>query len=397
MRRIRSDACYITESVKCDKCVIQASELVDQLYTLTAIKQKLIYSLKLRNNVSQIYTNMFNIVIDTVFRMTYQFNSILKILKHKHNVDDIIILNDLYAKHEQNPPPSSDTILITNTKTGKQLSRRFAFNLIITAFKKWCLYYELGEEEEYNPIERYLATHYPEYYDFSMPSYRARFIVDPLKHENYKHEKRKVLKKLLSRITDIQTVITPTLIYACEELFLHNIKKNKLKNINIINTDYPINNDILFSLFKDSSIIYITTSHIKTVKSFFIHSANPERLYYPHLNKSAKTFKPIDSSDSELLSHLKSSSHRSSITSFHQLFELVSSECGLGVLDINANYRYTIFENIQKLMTTDLMETIFPNYNEDNELLWITVDEYDEQLPIWISSFNSFNKVKILV
>ena len=97
MRRNRSDACYITESVKCDKCVIQASELVDQLYTLTAIKQKLIYSLKLRNNVSQIYTNMFNIVIDTVFRMTYQFNSILKILKHKHNVDDIIILSNRKA------------------------------------------------------------------------------------------------------------------------------------------------------------------------------------------------------------------------------------------------------------------------------------------------------------
>lgn len=406
----------INEEIQCNKCIIVASALFKQLVNASQNEQKLIYRISEGsqpiNNI--IYTNAFNIVIDLVFRMTYRINKLFNTLKTVHGVNNIILFNDLTAqlvsKTDDYYKQQARKQYIHDYKTLQSFSRDFSVKLIIQAFKKWCLFYDVDEEEDYEPIEESLAVNYPEYYDFVMKEYRVKHIINPLAYQNYKTEKRKALLNLIDRIISVQTVLTPKMIDKCCELVLLNLERNKqFKVLKVFTTNTPnIEERFIFSLFPNECVIYITNSTINSRYAFFIKDF---QLYYPYI-KSKKTkltlvnedpvkiIQLIISDNQEMnaaINKYNKSKKSSRVNTFMKLLTTCQNEsvCG-AVLDINGNYRYTVFENIKSLIVDKLIETEFPPYIKDKELIWISVDDYIEQLPAWIAQFNSISRIKII-
>ena len=409
--------CVINESVQCNKCVIIASVLFEQLVKVAQEEQHLIYQLSDVNKTTKhiIYTNTFNIAIDLVFRMTYRISKLFRALKSIHGVKTIILFNDLTArlvmKTEEQYKQEADNMLIHDHKTFQEFKRSFFIQLIVKAFKKWCLYYSLDEEEDYDPIEQSLAIKYPEYYDFNMKDWRAKYIIDPLTCEDYKLKKVKSLYNLINRIIDVQTVLTPKIIDKCCELVLWNLEhqqSKQLKELKVFTTNTPnIDERFVFSLFPDEAVIYITKTAFNSKLAFFIHNF---RLCYPYIKYKQMNLTLINEDKTRLIQLIigdnmtintlinkyNKSKKSNRVNSFIKLLTTCQNEsvCG-AVLDINANYRYTVFENIKSLIVDKLIETEFPPHIEDKEIVWITLDDYMEQLPAWISQFNHISHVKL--
>jgi len=240
-----------------------------------------------------------------------------------------------------------------------------------------------------------------------MVDWRSKFIIDPLTETDYKTKKRKCLYNLINRIIDVQTVLTPKIIDKCCEFVLWNLEHNKGKNkdIKVITTNSPnIDERLIFSLFPDECAIYLTETTFNSQTAFFIHNF---RLCYPYLRNKQANLTLVSSIDSakiiqqiigdpnnEIIKYIKSKKS-GRVNSFLKLLTTCQNEsvCG-SVLDINGNYRYTVFENIKSLIVDKLIETEFPPYIEDKEIVWITLEDYLEQLPGWISQFNHISHIK---
>ena len=405
--------CIITDAVCCDKCVIVASALFKQLVFAAQDEQHLVYQLSSGNKSTKhiIYTNTYNIVIDLVFRMTYKIDKLFKALKSYHHVENIILINDLSVKYatitEELYQQKADNMMIQDHKTNNKFKRRFFVNLIVKAFKKWCLYYDVNEEEDYDTVEQSLATNYPDFYDFDMKTYRINYIIDTLSSKTYKENKRHALINFIQRITDVQTVLTPKMIDKCCEFVLWNLEHQHIKHLKIITTHTTkINENLIFSLFPSENVIYITKTFINSKYAFFIHDF---QLCYPYAidkqlntiiidedtNKLIQMIVNYDEKINKVINRHNKLKKGGRISSFSKLLMTCQNDsvCG-SVFDINANYRYTVFENVKSLIVDKLIETEFPSYMEDNEIVWISLNDYMEQLPEWIAQFNHFSHIK---
>ena len=87
--------CVIHDSVKCNKCVIVLSVLLNDVIDDSINAQHAIYRCSNHSLRNTIYTNMFNIAVDLVFRTCYKCGELFKMLTAKHKVKDIIMLDDV--------------------------------------------------------------------------------------------------------------------------------------------------------------------------------------------------------------------------------------------------------------------------------------------------------------
>ena len=96
-----------------------------------------------------------------------------------------------------------------------------------------------------------------------------------------------------------------------------------------------------------------------------------------------------------LVGKIGKTNKRNIVNSWLKLFNICKIECGFGVFDVNSDYRYTVFENVKRLVVDQQIETTLPAFIEETELMWITDTEYMEQVPEWVGAFNSISRIKI--
>ena len=389
----------ISENIPCDKCVIIASELFEWLYDESQTEQKLIYSTSSLFMKDIIYTNIFNIAIDMIMRIIYKFSDLMKKLKKDFGVKNVLVFNDINEEvNESSDEFNDDKLLIHDMVTNKTRYKKTMMGLLITDFKNELRWVDM-DEEYYELVEQFFISKYPEYINYSFKDEIKAWNENPLPQDaQQKREHRKSLNVFIDHLVSIQTVINPLIKQSLFSFVMNNLKKNTYKHLKVkfVNVS-KIEHDKIFSLFPHNRTLFITTSLVKN-SNILIYYNN--KLYFPFIDKfnfEDFIFENID--NVEYINSIMRNERvkkRFMINNWEKLLTLIKDSCGVGVFDVNADYRYTVFEDINKLIVEKQIETLFPSFVEDKELIWIEVNEYLEQLPQWVSSFNSLSSVKLM-
>ena len=402
IRELKS--CAIHDTIKCDKCVIVLSTLLNDLCEESVIAQQSIYRCNSHSLRNTVYTNLYNIATDLIFRMCYKCGELFKMLATTYGVTNLLILDDVQGFCDIDKCINEErNSQIYDIETGIIYRKdRFIRLLIYDLYKytEWCPPYE---HDDLLQIEKYLAEHYPAYYNFSMEDRFKYYKSNPTpSNPETKEKKRKCILNLMRRITSLQTTIHSLIKHACIAFVSTILKNNKtvkgLKhlNLNFVPVAGLIDERLVFSIFTNEKTIYITPHAFKN-KNFFIYRNGV--MYYPFICRSAEEFISFDIDAKDIMRRLVGkigkTNKRNIVNSWLKLFNVCKIECGFGVFDVNSDYRYTVFENIKRLIVDQQIETTLPAFIEETELMWITDTEYMEQVPEWVGMFNSISRIKI--
>ena len=403
MKSYEFKKCIIHDNVKCKNCVILLSSLLKDLFDESVAAQLIIYKCQSKSLRHIVYTNIFNRVVDLVFRMCYKCGELFHMLNIRHGVNEITIFDDVqgFCDIEQRLNESQH-IKIYDIENNRFYQKGYYMRFIINDLRHYTEWCPESDQDELLQIEKYLATRYPDIYSFSMEHMFKYFKSNPTPKNPETIAKRKEdTRRLIQRIMLLQTTMTPLIESACiafTSTILKNNKTMKGLHINVIPTDRDVDLRLIFSLFANEKVIYITPQTFKSKNIFILRNGD---LYYPFLCKRCEMFVYFDVDEEILLQRIVKRIGRVNkqnlINSFAKLFNVCRIECGFGVLDVNSDYRYIIFENVKRLIVDQQIETTLPDYMCDNELIWIEDDDYMEQVPEWIGAFNSFSRIKIMM
>ena len=371
-------SCKIESDMVFNKCIIELSALLKKLYFHARRVQQYVYTRigVYKQDGGFIYTNNFNLVLDTLFRMTYKLGVFLGTLKKKYKISTILIIDDVITKPD---------------KYYEKLAKdKPNYTAIAHCFRTWCEYMNRDEEEDMEPMETYLSEVIPQSYNFNMRDIVVNRTTS-IHEDNYKHDRFIALMNITRSISRAQTIITPAEVRGIFEFITNNLKTNK--DIKMFKVNAESDFMCIYSLFPDEPVLYcVNKYYIKNPNVFYW---SDDAIYYLMLNKKMSMNNivvPIDEALSEIQTKVK---EKSKITTFTKLLKLCSDECHFGVMDINSNYRYTFFENMKELIQGETLTILMPASNEDMFINWISIDEYKENLPQWIHQFNSFSPLKI--
>ena len=382
------------------------STMMDDILKEVELVQHQVYSRPdaRKNEIHFIYTNNLNIVFDTLFRIVYKISEIIHQVKKRYKVSSILFLDDLthiMRAHDEEYYKRIDKRMRTKDLfTGDGINQYQMLCKIANRLKSYCFYMPLDEEEDFEPMETYLASQIPKSYDFTMHDILSNRKTNKF-NPNYRKDKFKAKIQLIQAITQYQARLTIQEVEAIYEFIIQNIKATKATHIKYIRLkpDYDIMN--VYSLFPHENVIYyLKYRPIKHPNAFYYHKHN---LYYPMLELKPQIYNIPDISSEEVVAQivdLTKDTHQQrklTVNTFAKLISVCMNECHFGVLDINGNYRYTFFENMKQLIVEEKLDILMPDKFEDYDFVWITVEDYMENLPVWVSQFNSFSDIKIIL
>ena len=318
--------------------------------------------------------------------------------------NDILVLDDVqgFCDIEKCLDEEANGFIYDIT-TDAKYKKDYFMKLLIHDFyeyTEWCSVYE---HDDLMKVEEYFASRYPDSYRFSMINRFKFFDSNPTPTNPETTEKRKIcVYHLMQRITSLQTTVQTLIKNACtayvSTILKNNITNKRMKRLHMsmIPVSREVDERLVCSMFANEKVIYIT-NHAYRSKNIFVLRNGTQ--YYPFLCKTAEMFTYFDIDKSDILKHIVKKigkvNKRYIINSWDKLFNICKIECGFGVFDVNSDYRYTIFENVRRLIVDQQIETMLPAYITENELMWISDTDYMEQLPEWVGAFNSFSHVKI--
>lgn len=377
----------IIDKVQFDKCVIIGSDLLNSIYEESRKEQIRVYSTGNKFLHEMLYTNTFNIVIDLIFRMLYKIGNLKTFFKKNHGVKNIIFINNV-----KNEDINEDEVKVFDIERKEFISKRFEMRMLIYNFKNICGWLKDGEDERFDDIERYFVSKYPEYYDFIVSERLKFFELNPIpENEENKQIQRNKHDEFVRRVISIQTTMMPQIKNACFSFVIHNLNNSKI--MKILPCDDEVERNLLFSLYPEERVLFVSKFGVKRKNLFFWWK---NELYYPMLCKSYDLFVGMNKTFDEIIKSILVKRKRERINTWLKLLTECEKSCGIGVFDTNASYRYTLFENINNLISKNIVNIVYPSYIEDFEINWIDKNEYIEQLPNWIGQFNSFSKIKVV-
>ena len=381
----------ITEQIKCSKAVIVLSSTLNNIYDNVQHLQHLIYNIGSYPTRDLIYTNLFNVFIDTVFRVLHKFDDILTTLTTTHNIHEIIILNDMGSIVEA-PVKQPHMKYIHDIKTNKTYRFTFFIKLLIRSFQKSLKWLDHDDENLYN-VERYLSSVNPAEYTFSVDRLTTFYKLNPMPQNDENTVKRKSnIRELICRLIMFQNSIISTkqvkrviLSFIVKHLsYLFQFNKHKRENkITMFNIDtFDVE---LFGLFPTERVIFV---HDKIVKRRGLFILWNNKLYYTQLLKQLNEYLFIGQN----LLNEQTVVTKYPKPDFIELLQACEKMSYFGVFDTNANYRYTVFENIQRLIVSNQIETMLPPFIEDEDVSFVPIDDMTEQLPTLIAQYNELNR-----
>ena len=396
----------IETNIKADKMIILMSTMMDDILKEVELVQHQVYSRPdaRKNEIHFIYTNNLNIVFDTLFRIVYKISEMIHQVKKRYKVSSILFLDDLthiMRTHDEEYYKRIDKRMRTKDLfTGDDINQYQMLCKIANRFKSYCFYMPLDEEEDFEPMETYLASQIPKLYDFTMKDILANRKTNKF-DPNYRKDKFKAKIQLIQAITQYQARMTIQEVEAIYEFIIQNIKTMKTTHIKYIRLkpDYDIMN--IYSLFPHENVIYyFKYKPIKHPNAFYYYKHN---LYYPMLELKSQIFNIPNISSEDVVAQIVDTTkdthqqRKLTVNTFAKLISVCMNECYFGVLDINGNYRYTFFENMKQLIVEEKLDVLMPDKLEDYDFVWITIEDYMENLPVWVSQFNSFSDIKIIL
>ena len=150
-----------------------------------------------------------------------------------------------------------------------------------------------------------------------------------------------------------------------------------MKSFKIVPTIKKIDAQIIYTLFNKENTIYISREAVKSKTAFIWRNGS---LYYPFLLKGVETFTPCDMTIEQIFTYITRpttpGSKHHGINSWDKLFGICRTSCGIGIFDINSDYRYTVFENIKRLIVDQQIETTLSPFDDNDEYVIISVSAF---------------------
>lgn len=393
------DQSLIFNFPKCEKCVVILSDILDSLMKHIIYEQYSIYSITDKYSFSEFnYTNKFNIVIDAFMRLTFKFSELMTRIVDLFHPRIFIIFDNITGK--LNSISDSQYTSMENKKQFLIPYVNSKTNLtslqlkLMSSFKELSQYLYCDEEEDFLPIEEYLVQSIPKYYSFSLKDIIAKksnkFQTEP----DFKINQYIAKRRFIESVVFLQTTLAEKEKDAIKELFVYNLKLNNKHSFKIISTKLDVNYNLIYSLFPDEKIIYVSNKTVSRRNMFFFAD---NKFRYPFIPELRNTFIPFDRSMETLFQSIIETTTKRKIKTIIKLLKLCQDESKFGIFDINGDFRYNYFDDVKSLIVDKHINFIKPDKLIDNEIGWIGINEYIEEIPNWIHQFNSFSNIKILV
>lgn len=427
--------CKLRAPVECKHCVVIVSRMLNDLYIMAQKSQWRTYQLNRYPEYETLtYTNNFNVVIDLLMRMVYLFNVQLKRLKKEFKISNILMLDDstllfkdvskdkmkrYYEKH-----------IIQDLHSFEPFTIRKLYIRLIGTFVDWSRYTLVSEEEDNDEIERKLSALHPELYN---TSYRNHSVFDKDSF-GYRKNKRSAKNDFIENICQLQCRVSSYEIKLLFEFFMLNLKANKVKELTILPVRSDFDEMVVFNMFSDSRTLFVSNKFVSCADKLFMFCGE---VYYPFTYFKNK-FQPIDVRNEDLIRYItgqrndlnfivsdgynivdptsgskfangcldyclitvdenETKQSQSKVNTFQKLLKACEAECEIGVFDANCDYRYQFFENVKSVIADECFDLLLPEFIEDKDFSWVSINDYIEQLPAWIGAFNKFNYVKLVL
>ena len=380
--------CKCKESIQCNTIVVSAKILFKKLFYTSMSEQKKLFGLSgLSRKSPYIYLNNFCIMIDTVFRMIYNFGEYYNKYMRKFNAKQFIIIDDILNPQHGTLEENAIKVCpikgpLFNYVANSCCYDNTHYKHMMWKLKNLCKFLDEDELEDYDCWEVLLSRMFPDLYDFGI---HAR----PYTIKNYYMKQRKLSKFLyLATLTQIQ--LSQVEIYVCWRFVLRQLRKQESKEFMIYecdNGDFDYN---ITHIFNKQRTLFITDKYVNVDNIFFYNKNN---IFYPCADRQLK-LKDYPNEEVKLIKRIKRK--KEGVTTMMDLFDVCEKECNGKILDINSAYSLNIFSDMKKLYVDGLFDELMPDKIEETEYSWITKECYSELMNEWIRAFNAVSKFKVL-
>lgn len=384
-------SCRCKENVNCNIIVISATKMFNFLFRKCKTEQLEMFGLsKIYKTPCYIYMNNFCIMIDTTFRLLYNFGEYYNNLVKKFGAKQIIIIDDL----NKNPPDESfDKMRYNATMTCPKKWNMYNYMLhgfysddeiykqMMWKLKSLSKFLDEDEYENFDCWEVMLSKKFPGLYDFCLRG-------QPLKLHNF-YIKNRILSQFVYLIALTQMQLSQFEIYMCWKFVLRQIRKNKRNDVLVYECENGGFDYNITHIFSNQRTLFVTDEYVNVENIFFYDHKN---IYYP-CSFSKLVLKDSPNEDAKIVKRIK---RRKEINNLIDLFDICEEECNGKVLDINSAYTLSIFSNIKKLYVEQKFDELMPDKIEETEYSWVTKDYYIDVITEWINSFNKISKFKII-
>lgn len=336
------------------------------------------------NKFRYIYTNNYNIMIDTLFRMLYNFGILYQSLMKRFNAKRFIIINDLNPKCN-NIRKNAELICPNKWKMYNKMYKTLCeekYHYIQLIWKLKSLSKFLDEEEfvDYDCWESKLAKMFPDLYDFCL---RGR----PYRLRNY-YTKKRLLSQFLYLVSLTQMQLSQYEMFICWNYLLKIIHNNNITIYECENGEFDYN---ISHIFSNTRTLFITDKYVAVENIFYYDFI---KIYYP-FNDNHITLKDYPDINTKLIKRTKRKKIFNKINGILDLFDVCEKECNGKILDINSAYTLNLFSNIKQLYKDVKFKSLMPDKIEETEYAWILKESYEEYIPGWVRAFNKISVFKI--
>lgn len=313
------------------------------------------------------YINNYNIFLDTILRMLVMWKKLYLEWKRDHCFEKIVIFHDYTI--DDVPQKYKVWSYILNGDCNEEA----LFKSLMIKLKAARFYLTENEKDDYDIWMDLLCRKFPGEVDFSW-HYAERYYDDHVK-------KRKFVKDILLLIGLTQMQLSHTEIFHCWEYVL-----------SVIVSNFP---DVRV-ICNESNTFDMNIAKICKGKTLFVceeFDAIPDIVFY---NFKRKYYWKSNKEPPKVLSSMQARVWNAPTTTLLEHFKMCDKECNNRILDINDYMTTEMFKNLGDTYVKNTIDTIFPDYYDEDEYSWVTINIYETLVPKIKSDFERLFEMKLI-